>query len=87
MRPAEAHRVTVFGSTLNIKATSPGVSSRSWFSTIMISSSGRNSSCQRSRQVRRRGGIRPALVPRLLSVCSGKTAALNGLVGLLVPFA
>jgi hypothetical protein len=24
MRPAEAHRVTVFGSTLNIKATSPG---------------------------------------------------------------
>jgi len=66
---------------------SPGVSSCSWFSTIIISSSGRNSSCQRSRQVRRRGGIRPALVPRLLSVCSGKTAALNGLVGLLVPFA
>jgi len=27
------------------------------------------------------------MVPRLLSVCSGKTAALNGLVGLLVPFA
>jgi hypothetical protein len=37
MRPAEAHRVTVFGSTLNIKATSPGVSSRSGFSTIKIS--------------------------------------------------
>jgi len=35
MRRADADRVTVFGSTLNIKATSPGVSSRSWFSTIM----------------------------------------------------
>jgi len=34
MRPADAHRVTVLGSTLNIRATSPGVSSRSGFSTI-----------------------------------------------------
>jgi hypothetical protein len=32
MRPAEAQRVTVFGSTLNISATSPGVSNRSGFS-------------------------------------------------------
>ena len=29
IRPAEAQRVTVFGSTLNISATSPGVSNRS----------------------------------------------------------
>ena len=29
MRPADAQRVTVFGSTLNISATSPGVSNRS----------------------------------------------------------
>jgi hypothetical protein len=32
MRPAEAQRVTVFGSTLNISATSPGVSNRSGIS-------------------------------------------------------
>jgi hypothetical protein len=35
------------------------VSSRSWFSTIMISNSGLNSSCRRSRQVRRRGAFDP----------------------------
>src|SRR6478609_5835878 len=29
IRPADAHRVTVFGSTLKIRATSPGVSNRS----------------------------------------------------------
>jgi hypothetical protein len=69
IRPAEAHRVTVFGSTLNINATSPGVSSRcSWFSTIMISSSGLNSPvgdaarCVAAGHSTRHG-------PRLLSVC------------------
>ena len=34
MRPADAHRVTVFGSTLNISATSPGVSNRSEISMV-----------------------------------------------------
>ncbi len=34
IRPADAHRVTVFGSTLNIRATSPGVSNRSGFSMV-----------------------------------------------------
>src|ERR1700712_3295219 len=34
MRPAEAHRVTVFGSTLNMSATSPGVSNRSEISMV-----------------------------------------------------
>jgi hypothetical protein len=34
MRPAEAQRVTVFGSTLNITATSPGVSNRSGISMV-----------------------------------------------------
>ena len=34
MRPADAHRVTVFGSTLNIAATSPGVSNRSGISMV-----------------------------------------------------
>jgi len=32
MRPDAAHLVTVFGSTRNIRATSPGVSSCSWMS-------------------------------------------------------
>ena len=34
IRPVDAHRVTVLGSTLNIGATSPGVSSRSGFSIV-----------------------------------------------------
>ena len=34
IRPADAHRVTVFGSTLNITATSPGVSNRSGVSMV-----------------------------------------------------
>jgi hypothetical protein len=34
MRPADAHRVTVFGSTLNMAATSPGVSNRSGISMV-----------------------------------------------------
>src|SRR3954471_12603697 len=34
MRPADAHRVTVFGSTLNISATSPGVNNRSEISMV-----------------------------------------------------
>src|SRR6478672_12199511 len=34
MRPADAHRVTVLGSTLNSRATSPGVSHRSGLCTI-----------------------------------------------------
>jgi hypothetical protein len=36
IRPADAHRVTVLGSTLNIRATSPGVSSRSVFSIVTV---------------------------------------------------
>ena len=34
MRPDAAHLVTVFGSTRNIRATSPGVSNRSWMSIV-----------------------------------------------------
>jgi len=34
IRPADAQRVTVFGSTLNITATSPGVSNRSGISMV-----------------------------------------------------
>ena len=34
MRPADAHRVTVFGSTRNISATSPGVSNLSEISMV-----------------------------------------------------
>jgi len=34
MRPADAHLVTVFGSTLNMSATSPGVSNRSEISMV-----------------------------------------------------
>src|SRR6476469_5752311 len=33
-RPAAAHLVTVLGSTRNIRATSPGVSNRSWMSIV-----------------------------------------------------
>src|SRR6476646_11610403 len=33
-RPAAAHLVTVLGSTRNIRATSPGVSNRSWMSMV-----------------------------------------------------
>lgn len=36
IRPADAHRVTVFGSTLNINATSPGVNSRSLVSIDIL---------------------------------------------------
>ncbi len=36
MRAADAHRVTISGSTLNIRATSPGVSSRCGFSKITV---------------------------------------------------
>jgi len=51
MRPAEAHRVTVFGSTLNSRATSPGVSNRSGFCTITgDSSSGRKTFLAGGRQ-------------------------------------
>jgi len=44
IRPADAHRVTVFGSTLNSRATSPGVSNRSAFCTITRDSSSRKRS-------------------------------------------
>ena len=41
IRPAEAQRVTVFGSTLNISATSPGVSNRSGISMGRDATGGR----------------------------------------------
>ena len=38
MRPEAAQRVTVFGSTRNSAATSPGVSKRSLFPSTFVSS-------------------------------------------------